>query len=50
MIDWGYPQNLTLESIKGFIYQKGAVKSEKVINPHRIVPSLYPPPPPSSFR
>jgi len=30
MIDWGYPQNLTLESIKGFIFQKGAVKSEKI--------------------
>jgi len=30
IMDWGYPQNSNLESIKPFITQKGAVKQEKV--------------------
>jgi len=30
MMDWGYPQNLNLETIKPFITQKGAVKPEKL--------------------
>eukprot|EP01117_Protostelium_nocturnum_P012200 TRINITY_DN4482_c0_g1_i1.p1 TRINITY_DN4482_c0_g1~~TRINITY_DN4482_c0_g1_i1.p1 ORF type:complete len:434 (+),score=157.58 TRINITY_DN4482_c0_g1_i1:263-1564(+) len=30
MMDWGYPQNLTLDTVKPFITQKGAVKPEKL--------------------
>jgi len=30
IMDWGYPQNVNLESIRPFITQKGALKVEKV--------------------
>ena len=30
MIDWGYPQNLSLEGIKGFIFEKGSIRAEKL--------------------
>jgi len=30
MMDYGYPQNLSLDNIKPFIFQKGAVKPEKI--------------------
>jgi len=30
MVDYGYPQNLSLEAIKPFIFQKGSIKPEKL--------------------
>jgi len=30
MLDWGYPQTLSLEAIKPFIFQKGSIKPEKL--------------------
>ena len=30
MLDFGYPQNLSVETLKPFITQKGAIKPEKV--------------------
>jgi hypothetical protein len=30
MVDYGYPQSLSLEAIKPFIFQKGAIKPEKM--------------------
>jgi len=30
MVDYGYPQSLSLEAIKPFIFQKGAIKPEKL--------------------
>jgi len=36
MMDYGYPQNLTLETIKPFITQKGAIKPEKMKQPGEV--------------
>jgi AP-2 complex subunit mu-1 len=32
-VDWGYPQNTDLETLKPFVTQKGAVKIEKIKSP-----------------
>ena len=32
MVDWGYPQTLSLEAIKPFIFEKGSIKPEKLKN------------------
>jgi len=36
MIDYGYPQSLSLEAIKPFIFQKGSIKPEKLKSQDKI--------------